>query len=447
MSDDLRALARRVVEQARPDEQLEVFVARGTSTSVKAYQGDVESLTSAQSQGVGIRVIRDHRQGFAHCGTLDADAVADTLADARDNTGFGEPDEWYALATPDGIPYPDLTLGAPALDGFAPEQKVEIALEIERRVLGRDPRVTGVRIASYGDSSGEVAIATSTGIAGYAADAGCHVSVSALAVDGDETKIGGGIDAGRDPLALDLDKVASEAVERAVQQFGAVKPPSSKVAIVLEPRFAATVLGIVGGMLTGERVLKGRSPFSDRVGESIASPLLHLVDDPTDARSLAADLFDGEGLATRRNMLIDAGRLCGFLQNTYTARRSGLSSTGSAVRGYRSTPGVGVQAMAVAPGSGALDTLIASVDRGLLVQGLSGLHSGVNPVSGDFSVGAEGVSIRGGALAEPVREVTIASTLQRMLLDIVAVGDDVEWLPGGSAVPSIVIADVSMSGS
>jgi PmbA protein len=104
--DDLVALARRIAEQARPGEQLEAFVARGTSTSVKAYQGEVESLTSAQSQGVGIRVIRDQRQGFAHCGTLDADAVADTLADARDNTDFGEPDEWYALATPDGFRTP-----------------------------------------------------------------------------------------------------------------------------------------------------------------------------------------------------------------------------------------------------------------------------------------------------------------------------------------------------
>jgi PmbA protein len=232
-----------------------------------------------------------------------------------------------------------------------------------------------------------------------------------------------------------------------VQLFGATKPPSSKVAIVLEPRFAATVLGIVGGTLTGERVLKGRSPFADRVDELIASPLLTLVDDPTDQRSLAADVFDGEGLATRPNGLIESGRLGGFLQNSYSGRRSGTQSTGSAVRGYRSTPGVGMQAMAVSPGDGTLDELIASVDHGFFVQGLTGLHSGVNAVSGDFSVGAEGLMIRNGALAEPVREVTIASTLQRMLLDIRAVGGDVEWLPGGSAVPTIVIADVSLGGA
>lgn len=444
---DLLDTARRIVEQAAPGEQIEAYVARGVTTSIKAYEGEVESLTSAQSQGVGIRVVRDHRQGFAHCGTLDADVIADTLADARDNTAFGEPDEWFGLAEPDGVAPPTLDPDLSALASFAPEKKVELALAIERAVKGLDPRVTGVRVASYGDSTGEYAIATSTGIASWGADAGCHVSVSALATDGDETKIGGSIDAGRDPEQLDLDKVAKEAVERTVQLFGATKPPSTKLAVVLEPRFAATVLGIVAGTLSGERVLKGRSPFADRVGEAIASPLLHLADDPTDARSLAADRFDGEGLATRHNGLIEAGRLCGFLQNAYTGRRSGAASTGSAVRGYRSTPGVGMQAMVVAPGAGTLDELIAEIDHGFFVQGLTGLHSGVNAVSGDFSVGAEGLMIRGGARAEPVREVTIASTLQRMLLDVRAVGADVEWLPSGSAVPSIVISDVSLGGA
>jgi PmbA protein len=117
------------------------------------------------------------------------------------------------------------------------------------------------------------------------------------------------------------------------------------------------------------------------------------------------------------------------------------------VRGHRSTPGVGCQALALAPGTGTLDELIASVDRGFLVQALTGLHSGVNAVSGDFSVGAEGLMIRDGALAEPVREVTIASTLQRMLLDVRAVGGEIEWLPGGSAMPPIVIADIALGGA
>jgi PmbA protein len=291
-----------------------------------------------------------------------------------------------------------------------------------------------------------VAIATSTGIASYGRGTSCQLSVSALAVSGPETRIGGGVSAGRSPDELDLDVAASDAVDRAVRLFGAVKPPSQRLTVVFEPRLAAVLLGIAGGTLTGERVLKGRSPFADRVGERIASPLVTLVDDPTDQRSFGAVPFDGEGLATRRNVLLEQGVLRGFLHNTYSGRRAGTASTGSAVRGYASTPGVGCQALALAPGEGTLDELIGAVDRGLLVQSLTGLHSGVNPVSGDFSVGAEGLMIRGGALAEPVREVTIASTLQRLLLDIRAVGADLEWRPGGTAACTIVIDDVSLSG-
>ena len=199
--------------------------------------------------------------------------------------------------------------------------------------------------------------------------------------------------------------------------------------------------------MTGDRVLKGRSPFADRLGETIASPLLTLVDDPTDPASLAADSHDGEGLACRRNPLIVDGVLQQFLHNAYTARRAGTVSTGSAARGYRSTPGVGCGALAVRPGSGTLDELVAGVGQGLLVDSMTGFHSGVNAVSGDFSVGAEGRYIRAGEIAEPVREVTIASTLQRMLLGISAVGADLEWLPSGTGSVSLVIDDVALGGT
>jgi PmbA protein len=444
---DLLDIARRIAERAGAGEEIEVYVARGRSTSVKAYEGEVESLKSAESFGVGIRVVRDHRQGFAHCGTLDEAVVLETLDDARDNATFGEPDEFFGLAEPDDVTPVVLDgLWRDELASFPTDEKVTMALELERQVKGLDPRVTGVRTASYGDSMGEGAVVTSSGIAGYGRGTGCHVSVSALARDDGETKIGGGLDAGREPGELDVGRAARDAVDRAVRLFGATKAKSQRLPVVFEPRLAATILGLAGATLSGERVLKGRSPFADRLGERIASPLLTLVDDPTDLRSLAADPFDGEGLATRRNVLIDGGVLDRFLHNAYTGRRAGTASTGSAVRGYRSTPGVGCQALSMVPGEGTLDELVADLDTGFLVQSLTGLHSGVNAVSGDFSVGAEGLMIRDGALAEPVREVTLASTLQRLLLDIRAVGADLEWLPGGTGACTLVIGDVALSG-
>jgi PmbA protein len=373
--------------------------------------------------------------------------IAEVLAEARDNVAYAQPEDWVGLAEPDGVDPPPIDLWRDGLPALPTERKVDLALELERAVRARDPRVTGVRTAQWGDGAGEGAVATSTGIAVSGRSTFCHLSVQALATDGDETKTGYGVTVGREPDDIDLDEAAGDAAERATRLLGAVQPASGTVSLVLEPRMAATLLGVVAGTLNGESVLKGRSPFADRVGEQIASPLVTLVDDPTDPLSLGADAHDGEGLGTRRVPLIVSGVLQGFLHNTTTGRRAGVPSTASAVRGYRSTPGVGAQALAIATGAGSLDDLVAAIDgTGVLVQAMTGLHSGVNAVSGDFSVGVEGLMVRDGERAEPIREATVASTLQRLLLDVSAVGGEREWTPGGTGAAALVIPGVTLSG-
>jgi PmbA protein len=288
---------------------------------------------------------------------------------------------------------------------------------------------------------------TTTGIRSTSRETGCYLSVYVLAGEGDETQTGFGFSIGREPGDLDPERAAAEAVERATRLLGAVKPESARLTVVLDPWVSAQFLGIVGSTLNGESVLKGRSLFADRLGEEVAAPLLTLIDDPTDTAAFTATAADGEGLATRRNVLLENGRLLRFVHKSYTGRRSGGASTGSAVRGYASTPGVGIQALTLVPGTRTQAEMVADVDDGLLVQGVSGLHSGVNPVSGDFSTGAEGLRIRGGELAEPVREFTIASTIQKMLQDVSEVGGDLEWLPMHAAGVSLVIGDVTVSGA
>jgi PmbA protein len=230
--------------------------------------------------------------------------------------------------------------------------------------------------------------------------------------------------------------------------LGATKPASERLTVVLDPWVTAQFLGILAFTLNGESVLKGRSLFADRLGEEVATPIITLVDDPTDVRAFTATDTDGEGLATRRNALIEGGVLNKFVHNAYTARRMmGTTSTGSAVRGFKSTPAVGCMATMLQPGDKTPAELVAEVGDGVLVQEVAGLHSGVNPISGDFSTGAEGLRIRGGQLGEPLREFTIASTLQKMLKDIVAVGNDLEFLPMSAAGVSVVIRDVTLSGA
>ena len=253
---------------------------------------------------------------------------------------------------------------------------------------------------------------------------------------------------GRAPSELDLEEAAADAVDRATRLLGAKKARSSKLTAVLDRRVTATLLGILSGTLSGEEVVKGRSLFAGRIGEQVGVGELTLIDDPTNPLAYGASRYDAEGLACRCNSLISGGELKGFLYDTYAGRLAGTASTGSAVRGgFRTTPGVGSQALALDPGRLDQAEIIAEVGEGFLVQSISGVHSGVNPVSGDFSVGAEGLMIRGGQLAEPVREVTIASTIQRMLQHVVAIGCDVEWLPGAATGVTIAIDEIAMSGS
>ena len=444
---ELIDLARAVLDHAQTGEQVEVLVSRATSTTVKVYEGQVEALTSADSSGAGVRIIRDGRLGFAHCGSLDPEVLRETLVEARDNLAFGEPDEFNGLATPDGVPVVRRDGWSDAVVALPVDRKIELALDLERRVTGADPRIIGARSTAYGDAWGESVILSTAGIEGHDRSASCSISTQPLSRQGDETQAGFGYDAGRDPHMLDLDVVATEAAERATRLLGATKPPSARMTILLEPRLAVTLLGIVSGMLSGDAVLKGRSPFADRVGEQIASPLITLTDDPTRPESLGSEEIDGEGLACRANPLIGAGKLEGFLQDSYTGRRSGTASTGSAVRGTRGLPGVGAQLLVMGSGERSFDELVSSIDLGVYVNSFSGMHSGVNPVSGDFSVGADGLMIRAGSIAEPVRELTLASTLQRLLLDVAEVGGDFEWLKSGHGACSLVIGDVSVSGS
>ena len=444
---ELADLAGLVVSWAAPGEQVEAYIARSRTTNVRAYEGAVESLSSAEPVGAGVRVIVGDRQGFAWAGTLDEGVLKETLEEARDNAGFGEPDEFFALAQPDGVAPPDLDLVRPELVDTPASAKVDMAIEIERAARARDRRVTGVRVASFTDSYSETAIATTTGITVTMASGVCYVAVNPLVEQDGDTQTGYGMSAGRAPSELDFDACVADGVDRATRLLGATKPGSRRLTVVLDPEVTAEFLSIIGGTLSGEAVLKGRSLFANREGEAVAAAVVSLASDPTDAGAFGAGTHDGEGLARRTVPLIEAGSLQGFLYDTYSGRRSGRASTGSASRSYSTPPVVGAAAVRLTPGTADQAALIAGVTDGVYVQDVSGLHSGVNPVSGDFSVGATGLVIRDGALAEPFREATIASTLQRMLLDVTAVGSDHRWLPGGPAGVTLVIRDVSLGGS
>lgn len=444
LDTELQLVADRIVAQAKKGEQIEAYVSRGQETEVRVYEGNVEHFVSAQSQGINVRVISNGRTGTSYAGTLDESALAEVLAEARENAELGSVDEWAGLAEPDGVAVVEQELWNEKLESYPTARKIELTKELERLTLGIDPRVR-IDSADYSDASIESAFATTKGIRVSGRENGCYTSVSTLADDKGETQTGWGFAVGKYPDEFDLNKAARDGVERATRLLGAVKPATKRTTVVLDPFVTASFLSIIGSTLNGEAVSKGRSIFANRLGEAVASPVFTLIDDPTDSRAYSATDIDGEGLAARRNVLMQDGVLQMFIHSSYSARRAQTVSTGNAIRGS-GTPGVGCLALQVGLGTKSQQELIADIDDGVLIQSVQGIHSGVNAISGDFSTGASGLMIRNGATAEPVREFTIASTLQRMLLDIVAVGADIDWLPMSSVGVSLVINDITMSG-
>jgi PmbA protein len=449
---DLLALARSVTVAARDGEQIEAYAVRSREVDIKVFDGEVESLAVAEIEGVGVRVIAGQRQGYAWAGSLDDDVIADTLADARDNAGFGSPDEFYGLADPASFAGrwtpSDLDLWRESLLAVPTSDKVALAVALDAATRAIDPRVRGVESSTYGDAAIESAVATSLGVEVANRRTACSCSAYAMAGEGVDTRTGSGFSAARSFDELDPERAARDAAERAVRLLGARQPASQRLPVVLDPLVTRSIIGLLGGALSAEALQRGRSLFVGREGDDVAAPHVSLIDDPTIEASFGAATHDAEGVPTHRVDLIDAGRLVGMLHNTYTARRGGAFTTASAVRGgFKSPPGVGARALHLAPGVLSREEILASVPEALYVQSVSGLHSGTNPVSGDFSVGADGLMVRGGELAEPVREITIASTLQRMMLDLVHVGADLEWLPGGTAGMTVLIGDMSIAGA
>jgi PmbA protein len=342
---------------------------------------------------------------------------------------------------------PELFRAASAAVGV--DDKVRLALDLEAYTISRDPRVTKIDLAQVGDATSRVAIASTTGVDLSYERTDAWVVAVTLAVEGDETQTGFSFQISRGLDDLAWEPIAEEAVERAVQMLGAEKPSTAKVPVVLDPFAASSFLGVLAGALNADNVLKGRSLFAEMVGQQVGSQAFSLVDDGRRADGPGACPFDGEGVPSGRTELFVAGTLQGFLHSTYTARRAagGQASTGNAKRGgYKSAPGVGTSNFFVEAGTRSFDELLAQAEGGVLIMDVSGVHSGANPISGEFSVGATGRRIGpNGTLAEPLREMTIASTLPQMLTGVRAVGNDLRFF-SSVGTPSIWIGEMTLAG-
>jgi PmbA protein len=426
----------------------EAYVHHGAELTVKAFGGEVESLTSAESRGIGLRVFGDSRMGFAYTSDLSEEGLRRLIDTALSACRVNEPDEHAGL--PDAVPNGDLDLVAADFDARSVEERVAMALELERLATTAVPEVRRASGAVYADERGRNELYTTRGVAAAFEATVAYGYVETIAERGEEMQAGMSFTYGRSASALDLASCGREAAERAAGLLGADRLPSRTVPVIFEPWAAASLVGTLASSISAEAVQKGRSLLAGRIGEAVAASCVTLVDDGRLREGLASRPWDAEGVPTQRTEVIAGGVLRSYLHNSYTARRDGSArSTGNAARGsYRSTPELGPTNLVLLPGTAGPDELLARMGDGILVTEVHGLHT-VNPVTGEFSLGIGGFAVEGGVRGAPIREMTVAGTLLDLLGAVEAVGSDLRFTfgPGFVGAPSVLVRSLPVSGA
>lgn len=447
----LEAIAADVVARAlrAGATQAEAVVGQGRSFTVRASNGAIESLKQSASRALGLRVIVDGAVGFVTSSDLAPDSLDGLAAHAVALARFSTPDEANGLPLADEVAdgaSEDLALFDPSVLELDTETKIAWCLELERLALAHDPRIRRTDGSLVSSRDGASVLANSDGLVRSSLGTSVSLYVVPLADEGDgrqQTGVYGTARRWRKDLEP-IEAVAREAASRALARLGARRVPTARVPVVMHRDIAASWVGDMYDAFTGEAVLKKASWLTGRLGEAVAAPIVTIVDDGRLPAGLGSSTHDGEGVPTRRNVLLDRGTLAMYEYDAYHARRAGTRSTGNAVRGVGSVPGIGYHNLYVEPGAESPEAVLKKVDRGFYMDDQGSY--GFNGVTGDYSFQAQGFWIENGEKAFPVEGVTVAGTSLEMLRRVAAIGNDLRW-NSSVACPTLLIEEMTVSGS
>jgi PmbA protein len=428
-------------------EAWEIYYEEERELSLEVQDGEVHAFEAASSSGAGIRVLAQGRAGFAYTCDFSADAIARTVAAARAAAAACDPDPLLSLPRAAEIgALPAVALSDTRLAEIPVADKIALARVLEQAARQSFREVARVRKASYGEASGRARLLSSEGVDLEDAATVVHCDVLVVAAAEDDEQVGWEAEFGHFLFELDFARCGKVAARRAVDLLAPMPLATGSYAAVLEPHVVCELIEALGDSLSGESVAKGRSLLAGKLGQAVASPLFTLRDDATDPRGAASSRFDGEGMPRRATVVIEGGRLAGFLYDRYWAAKTGARSTGNSERaGFRAPPALGTSNLIVASGaSGDASALCQTMGDGILIRELSGVHM-IDPVSGEFSLGATGRRVHRGHLAEAFAGVAVAGNLLDLLRSVCAVGSDIRFY-GSVGAPSLLCQPVAIAG-
>jgi PmbA protein len=452
---DLESLATEVVKQAvkAGASDAEVVIREGDEFSVNVRMGQVETLKESGSRALGLRVFRGKRSASASTSDLTADGVRQVIEGALALAKVTEEDPFVGL--PDGEEFgaikDDLHLYFEDVYSLPGPERIDWARRCEAAALAADKRITNSDGGSFDAATGGKVLANSRGFVGSYRSSYAGVSAAPLAVDanGQMQRDGWWSSARRMANLESPEAVGAEAARRTVRRLGAQRVPTQRVPIVFAPEVARSLVGSVFDAASGDAIWRHASFLAGKLGEQIAASTLTIIDDNTmllrtGVGGFGTSPFDGEGLPSRRTIVVEKGVLRHYMLNTYAARKLGMKSTHNASRGLAGAPGIGCGNLYLEPGTQAPEAIIGEVKAGLYVTGLMGF--GTNLVTGDYSRGAAGLWIENGQLTRAVEEITIAGNLGEMLNNVTAIGNDLEFR-GAVASPTLRIDGMTIAGA
>ena len=428
----------------------ELFQSGGTSFSVRVLNGEITEYKSTSSEGVGFRGTYNGKMGYASSELMAPEVIGQMLDNAAANATIIE-EEAVETLYPGDASYPEVNSYNPVLDEVDAGQKITWAQEMEAYAKSLDPRVKIADFCTVANSNSEMAIANSYGLDLTQKSNLAMVFIIARVEENGVMKSGTAWWTGRDFADFDYKKLADQAVKKALSYLGAKSIASCEVPIVFDNESTRDLFGVFASVFMAENGQKGFSLLNkDKLGETIAAPTVTLRDDGICAESLGSMAFDAEGVATQQKAVIENGVLTNLLYNLKSAVKDGVKSTGNAAKqGHGGAITTSYTNFYLQPSDTPFETLLAGIERGVLITEMAGLHSGANAVSGDFSFSAEGFLIENGKLTQPIEQITVAGNFYELLKNIEAVGNDLRFRSignGGMGMPSMKVNGLKISG-
>ena len=427
-------------------EQLEIYEQKSRSTSIRLFEGSVDGYTISECNGFAIRGIYKGNMGICFLEQDDDALLEDTLCRIKENAEVITSRDEVEIYAGDSA-YPQLQLRSCTWNAHPDAEKIEMLKTVEQYIKESDARIAQVMNTSYGEVDVEIAIDNTLGVHLHDAQHAAYISTAVMAKDQEDTKIAGDWQYLYDDVCFDAKKFAAGVSRKVLDKLSAESVQSAQYPVLIENEAMADLLAAFSGMFDGENAYKGISLLNDSIEKQIFSDKITIVDDPLLKNGYNSRSFDDEGVACRNKILVDKGVLKTYLHNLKSAKLMNCETTGNGFKaGYASNVGIAPSTLFIENGSTSMDEMIASMEEGIIVTEITGLHAGLNAMTGEFSLQSQGWYVKDGKKVKPVNLITIAGNFLEAMKQVEMLGNDGKLNAGSIGSPSILFTSFSVSG-